>query len=213
MSRNHEESETDETFELLDRARHGDAGAFDRLLGRHREGLRRVVARRLDRSLRGRLDPSDVVQEAQMEALKRLSDYLGRRPMPFRDWLFRTAVQRLFKLRRHALAARRDVGREQSLPASGAATGFRPRPRLGHGTTPSQQLAERERSARLSRLLKELSDADRTILELRAIEGLPYEEVGRRLEIEPAAARKRYGRALLRLRSLLLADGLKESGQ
>ena len=211
MSRNHEESETDETFELLDRARHGDAGAFDRLFGRHREGLRRVVARRLDRSLRGRLDPSDVVQEAQMEALKRLSDYLGRRPMPFRDWLFRTAVQRLFKLRRHALAARRDVGREQSLPASGSTTGARPR--LGHGTTPSQQLAERERSARLARLLKKLSDADRTILELRVIEDLPYEEVGRRLEIEPAAARKRYGRALLRLRSLLLADGLKESCQ
>ncbi len=211
MSRNHEESETDETFELLDRARHGDAGAFDRLFGRHREGLRRVVARRLDRSLRGRLDPSDVVQEAQMEALKRLSDYLGRRPMPFRDWLFRTAVQRLFKLRRHALAARRDVGREQSLPASGSTPGARPR--LGHGTTPSQQLAERERSARLTRLLKKLSDADRTILELRVIEDLPYEEVGRRLEIEPAAARKRYGRALLRLRSLLLADGLKESGQ
>jgi RNA polymerase sigma-70 factor (ECF subfamily) len=211
MSRNHEESETDETFELLDRARHGDAGAFDRLFGRHREGLRRVVARRLDRSLRGRLDPSDVVQEAQMEALKRLSDYLGRKPMPFRVWLFRTAVQRLSKLRRHALAARRDVGREQSLPASGSTLGARPR--LGHGTTPSQQLAERERSARLTRLLKKLSDADRTILELRAIEGLPYEEVGRRLEIEPAAARKRYGRALLRLRSLLLADGLKESGQ
>jgi DNA-directed RNA polymerase specialized sigma24 family protein len=45
------------------------------------------------------------------------------------------------------------------------------------------------------------------------IEDLPYEEVGRRLEIEPATARKRYGRALLRLRSLLLADGLKESCQ
>jgi RNA polymerase sigma-70 factor, ECF subfamily len=211
MSRNYEERETDETIELLDRAHHGDAEAFDRLFGRHREGLRRVVARRLDRSLRGRLDPSDVVQEAQMEALKRLSDYLGRRPMPFRDWLFRTAVERLFKLRRHALAARRDVGREQGFPASEATTGARPR--LSHGTTPSQQLAERERSARLARLLKTLSDADRTILELRVIEDLPYEEVGRRLEIEPATARKRYGRALLRLRSLLLADGLKESCQ
>jgi RNA polymerase sigma-70 factor (ECF subfamily) len=211
MNCNHEERETDDTIELLDRAHHGDAGAFDRLFGRHREGLRRVVARRLDRSLRGRLDPSDVVQEAQMEALKRLSDYLGRRPMPFRDWLFRTAVERLFKLRRHAMAARRDVCREQSLPASEATTGAQPR--LSHGTTPSQQLAERERSARLARLLKKLSDADRTILELRVIEDLPYEEVSRRLEIEPATARKRYGRALLRLRSVLLADGLKESWQ
>jgi hypothetical protein len=38
MSRNHEESETDETFKLLDRTRHGDAWAFDRLLG----GIARV---------------------------------------------------------------------------------------------------------------------------------------------------------------------------
>jgi DNA-directed RNA polymerase specialized sigma24 family protein len=46
---------------------------------------------------------------------------------------------------------------------------------------------------------------------LRALEGLSYENVGARLEIEPATARKRYGRALLRLRVLLLADGLTES--
>ena len=49
------------------------------------------------------------------------------------------------------------------------------------------------------------------ILELRALAGLSYEETGARLDIEPAAARKRYGRALLRLRVLLLADGLTES--
>jgi RNA polymerase sigma-70 factor, ECF subfamily len=209
MGRKREEGETEETLDLLFRARQGDARAFECLFGRHREGLRRVVARRLDRSLRGRLDPSDVVQEAQLEALERLPDYLGRRPMPFRAWLFRTAVQRLFKMRMHALAARRDVGRERGLTASGSAGKARPIP--GNGPTPSQQLAHHERSSRLTRLLQKLGEADRTILELRVIEGLPYEEVGRRLEIEPAAARKRYGRALLRLRVLLLADGLKES--
>src|SRR4051794_14947389 len=69
--------------------------------------------RRLEPELRGRFDPSDVVQEAQIEALERLPDYVGRRPMPFRDWLFRTAFQRLSKLRQHAQAARRDVGRER----------------------------------------------------------------------------------------------------
>jgi DNA-directed RNA polymerase specialized sigma24 family protein len=97
------------------------------------------------------------------------------------------------------LAARRDISRVQGFPVSGAPTGARPR--LGHATTPSRQLAKRERSARVARLLKKRSDADRTILELRVIEDLPYGEVGRRLEIGPAKTCERYGRALLRLRS------------
>jgi DNA-directed RNA polymerase specialized sigma24 family protein len=46
---------------------------------------------------------------------------------------------------------------------------------------------------------------------MRAIDGLTYDEAGAALAIEPAAARKRYGRALLRLRTLLLAEGLTES--
>jgi len=55
------------------------------------------------------------------------------------------------------------------------------------------------------------SEPDRAILRMRAFEGLSYEAAGSRLQIEPATARKRHGRALLRLRALLLADGLTES--
>ena len=67
------------------------------------------------RRLAARIDPSDVVQEAQVEALERLDEFAGRRPMPFRVWLFRTAIQRVGKLRRHVSAARRDLGRERPL--------------------------------------------------------------------------------------------------
>jgi hypothetical protein len=40
-----------------------------------------------DPRLRPRVDPSDVVQEAQLDAFRRLADYLQRRPVPFRLWL------------------------------------------------------------------------------------------------------------------------------
>ena len=98
--------------------------------------------------------------------------------MPFRDWLFRTAFQRLSKLRQHAQAARRDVGREREPAYGDDAGGGESRPMAADGPTPSEHLAERERCSRLTCLLGRLSDPDRTILELRVFEGLSYEDVG-----------------------------------
>src|SRR2546425_7738206 len=70
-----------ETRRLLEQVRSGDERAFERLFARHRPYIRRVVALRLDPELRRRVDPSDVIQETQLEAFRRLDDYLKRRPM------------------------------------------------------------------------------------------------------------------------------------
>ena len=43
-----------------------------------------MVELRLDDKLRQRMDASDVVQDAQLEAYRRLEEYLERRPMSFR---------------------------------------------------------------------------------------------------------------------------------
>ena len=158
-----------------------------RSLSRHRAALRRVVARRLRPFLRRRIDPSDVVQEAQIDALNRLADYIERRPMPFRPWLIRTAIERLLKLQRHALTGRRDIGRDQPL-CGDAQERASPETMMG-GSTPSQECAAREQADRLSTYLEQLPAADRAILRMRAIEGLSYEEAGLQLAIDPAAAR------------------------
>ena len=60
-----------DTEDLLCQASHGDAGARADLLARHRARLRRMIAYRLDRRLAARVDPSDVVQEAQLEVARR----------------------------------------------------------------------------------------------------------------------------------------------
>jgi RNA polymerase sigma-70 factor, ECF subfamily len=125
MTDNATPEEADETQELLVRIQGGDAHAFDELFARHRAEVHRAVARRIEPSLRSRVDPSDVVQEAQLDPTLRLSDFIERRPMPFRLRILRTAVQRLLKLKRQATAARRDAGRDRPLdepfgPARGA---------------------------------------------------------------------------------------------
>jgi RNA polymerase sigma-70 factor (ECF subfamily) len=157
------------------------------------------------------MDPSDIVQEAQLDAVGRLAEYVARRPMPFRLWLLRTAFQRLLKMRRHAEAARRDVSRERPLADSAERLAKMSRAMPAPGPSPSEQAVADDVTSRLHAILQQLSDPDRAILGMRAFEGLSYEEAGDRLGVDPAAARKRYGRALLRLRTLLLANGLTES--
>ena len=65
-----------DTDHLLDQASQGDERARELLLARHRQRLRRMVACHLDRRLAARVDPSDVVQEALVDADRKLDDYL-----------------------------------------------------------------------------------------------------------------------------------------
>jgi RNA polymerase sigma-70 factor (ECF subfamily) len=198
-----------DTEDLLHQAQAGDRRAFEQLFSRHRQYLRQVVALRLDPHIRPRVDPSDVVQEAQLEAFRRFPDYLKRRPMSFRLWLRKTACERLLMLQRfHRQAARRSVDRETAVPNRSALQLVRQF--LARGSTPSEHLHEAETARRVCEVLAELSETDREILLMRNLEALSNQEAAEALGIEPAAASQRYGRALMRLRKLLLANGLLE---
>jgi hypothetical protein len=71
-----------DTEQLLACAAQGDQAALGQLLQRHRPRLRNMIARRLDRRLQARLDPSEVLQETLVEAAQRLTDYACLRPLP-----------------------------------------------------------------------------------------------------------------------------------
>ena len=196
-----------DTRRLLDEVRGGDRGALDRLLGEYRHYLRTVVELRLDPKLRARVDPSDVVQEAQLEAVRRVDGYLERPVLPFRLWLRQIAFDRLLMARRqHVEAGRRAIEREAALPDESSIE--LAQLALAAGPTPSQQLARHEQAAQVRQAVAELPEADREILLMRNFEGLSNLEVSQVLQIDAAAASKRYGRALLRLQKSLLALGL-----
>jgi RNA polymerase sigma-70 factor (ECF subfamily) len=199
-----------ETVRLLDLARGGDRRAFDELFARHRPYLRQVIELRLDPRLAARLDPSDVIQEAHLEAYRRLDDYLRRRPMAFRLWLRKTAQERLQMLhRQHLGAARRAVARERALPDRSSL--LLAERLIAGGPTPEQQFDLEEAARSVRQALDELSEDDREIVIMRNLEGLTNQEAAQVLQIEPATASQRYGRALLRLRKVLADHGLLES--
>ncbi len=201
--------DSEETLLLLDRIQAGDRKAFEELFTQHQATLQQLIEFRLDPRLRGRLDACDVVQETQLEAFRRLPDFLRKRPMPFRLWLRKTALERLRMLeRQHLEAHKRTAGREQALPDGSSVA----QPQLaGPDPTPSQQVAKNELAQHVRDALAQLEELDREILLMRAYEGLSHEETACILDIAPAAARKRYGRALLRLHKILTELGLTES--
>jgi RNA polymerase sigma-70 factor (ECF subfamily) len=201
-----------DTCDLLRRVRAGDRPALDALLTRHRPGLRSFIEARLDPRLAARVDASDVVQEAQMAVLRRMDDFLERQPMPFHLWLRKTAYERLLDLRRrHVTRARRSLEREVVLPDRSSL--LLARPLLAGGPSPSQQVEAREFAERVSAAVSGLAEADREVLLMRHAEGMPFGEIACVLGIEPAAARKRFGRALIRLQKALTDAGLLEEDQ
>jgi RNA polymerase sigma-70 factor (ECF subfamily) len=172
-----------ETRGLLELARAGDRAACERLFARHRSYLRRVIELRLDPRLRPRVDPSDVVQEAQLEAYRRLSAYVDRHPMTFRLWLRKTVQERLLMLRRfHLGAARRDAARELPWPDdSSVQVAWQLK---AGGASPSQVLAGQERARQVHEAVGQLPAADREVLILRNLEGLSNAEVAQLLRLD-----------------------------
>ncbi|MCI0456518.1 MAG: sigma-70 family RNA polymerase sigma factor [Gemmataceae bacterium] len=192
---------------LLQQAAAGDSEGWGALWTRYCERLRAMIALRLDRRLQGRIDPSDVLQEAYLEASAQLPQYLQQPTLPFFLWLRLITGQKMVALHRHHLGTQmRDASREISLhhgslpPTSSAALAAQ---LLGRECRPSEAALRVERSLRLQEALNSLDPLDREVLALRHFEELSNAETAQVLGLQEAAASKRYVRALKRLKDIL----------
>lgn len=180
------------------------------LFAHQRERLRRMVDLRMDPRLKGRVDASDVIQEAWLEVSARLEDYLRDPRMPFRLWVRFIAGQKLLGLYRHHVSTqKRDARRERALaPALGpeASSVAIAHHLVAAGTTPTGFAVKRDLQAQLVDALENMEPLDREVLVLRHFEQLGNHEVAAVLDIGQTTASNRYVRALDRLRSLLAPD-------
>jgi RNA polymerase sigma-70 factor (ECF subfamily) len=171
-----------------------------------------MVAIRLHSRLRGRVDPSDVIQEAYLAAWQDLGAYLRGPGMPFYLWLRGVAGNTLREVHRHHLGVqKRDARREVSLhvgAGSDAASAVLTAELLGHLSRPSEAAIRGEIRERLEAALGRMDAIDREILALRHFERLSPAESARVLGIKEKAAGMRYVRALRRLKEVLNDLGL-----
>ena len=195
---------------LLERAVDGDRQALASLFDQYRRRLRQMVRLRLDRRLQGRVDPSDVVQEAYLDVSQQFDSYVKKhKEMSFFLWLRLMTGQRMMRLhRQHLGAAMRDASREMCLR-----TGALPHATslslaehlLGRYTSVSRAAMRTEMQLKLQEAINGMEDLDREIIALRHFEELSNNEVAEILQLTKSAASNRYVRAMARLQQVLMS--------
>jgi RNA polymerase sigma-70 factor (ECF subfamily) len=172
------------------------------------EGFRaylRLLARlQLDPRLRGKLDPSDMVQQTMVRALQALNRFRGSDDAALAAWLRQILAHQLANAVRDLGRAKRDVGRERSLEAALDASSARLEAWLAADqSSPSQRAQRNEQLLRLAEALDALPESQREAVTLQQLHGWTLEEVGRQLNRSPAAVAGLIKRGLKQLRMLM----------
>jgi RNA polymerase sigma-70 factor (ECF subfamily) len=182
---------------------HHPPEAADRL-ERYRDYLRLLARLHLDPRLRGKCDPSDVVQQALLQAYQALGQFRGATDAELAAWLRQILARHLTHLARDLGRDKRDVARERSLEAaldqSSAQLGSW---QAAEQSSPSQQAERHEEARRLAEALARLPDAQREALVLQHWHCWSLDEIGRHLGRSPAAVAGLIKRGLKQLRTLL----------
>ena len=153
--------------------------------------------------LQGKIDPSDVVQDALIEAHRRLPEFANSRPMEFYPWLRGLAWDRLVDLhRQHLNAAKRTVDRELADASSHALVTYLADSRF----SPLRDVLRDELRERIQTALDQLSSVAREVLLLRFVEQLSVRESSHVLGITESALKSRQLRALKALGQQLDGD-------
>jgi RNA polymerase sigma-70 factor (ECF subfamily) len=194
----------------FDEARQGDPVAVSKLLACHFPLLRAQVAARMDRELRARLEPDDILQEVYLDVHRQMEHFRDCGEDALLNWLLTIADSKLIDARRALHRRKRDVDREV-------------RPHLAEGTrsylnlldqlyadsrTPSRIVRREEGVGALMACLSRLSNDHREVLQLRFLEGMSMSDVTQRLARSEAAVVALTKRALIELRRLM--DGMGE---
>jgi len=187
----------------LSALRNGDGQAIADALAHYAPWLRLLARHQVETQFQQKFDPSDVAQQAMIEALGSFESFEGETEAELAAWLRKILAHVLsHEVRRFRGTKKRDLAREQSLDQQLEQTAIRLRSGLAaKDPSPSARAVHREQEFELAEALERLSEDYREVIILRNLEGLPHEEVAKRIGRSPGATRMLWVRALAELRS------------
>ena len=190
--------------QMLVQARAGDCAARGRLLSHYTNYLNLLARLNLGRGLQAKLNHSDIVQDAFLEADKNFDGYRGTTEQELMAWLRQILAMQIAQEVRFHHRQRRDVALERRLAEdidrSSAGLGVQ---LIDTGTSPSLQAARREREVLLANALAKLTPEHREVIILRNLDELSFDEVAERMGRTTPAVKSLWVRALANLRRVL----------
>jgi RNA polymerase sigma-70 factor (ECF subfamily) len=197
------------TAQLLDQARAGDGTILGELLEGYRAYLLVLARMQIGRRLQGKVDASDLVQEAFLGAYRDFPQFRGKTEREFLGWLRQILASLLANLVRHYQGTqRRDVRLERQLALELDQSSLTLGANLqAPESSPSHQASRREQAVLLAEALGRLPQEWRELLILRHLESLSFPEVARRLGRTVDSVKKQWPRALAALRRQLQGEG------
>lgn len=189
----------------LEQLQTGGATALGELFSLYYDRLDRMVDFRLDGRLRGRVDSSDVLQEAYLIISRRLPDYIARPEVSLYVWMRQLTLQTLIDVQRRHFGQKRDPNQEVALsPGPRDQTSMSIAGAIcAQWSSPSRAAIREEEVQQLHQALASMDEIDREVLALRHFEQLTNSEVAETLDLTATAASNRYVRAMTRLTEMM----------
>lgn len=187
---------------LVDLAQSGDEEALATLFDRCAASTKRGIRQRLSPAIRRKVSDSDVFQEVLVTAARRLDTFEYRGEGSFQRWIGGIAeYTRRDAIRRHTLAAKRDVRAEVSRDA-------RPETRhaVGRAASPSRMAMAQEMRQHIAEVLAEMPEDYRTAIQLLERRRVSLVEAGELMGRSANAVKKLHARALSELAHRLGLD-------
>jgi RNA polymerase sigma-70 factor (ECF subfamily) len=194
--------------QLLTEAKGGSVESLGRLLETYQNYLKLRARTQLDEKIRGRVSPSDVVQETMLEAHCGFAKFRGNSDGEFFVWLRKILVNNLAQaVERHVLAAKRDVRREVArvrINASLDRSAMRLEAMLAdHRPSAESDISLQEELVRMANAMTELSADYRDVIVMRHLEGVPFATIAERMGRTSGATRMIWLRAIEQMRQIL----------
>ena len=173
------------SLDLLRLAREGDSAAKGQLLDQFRPYLNVISQRMLNERLKGRLDPTDIVQVTFLEASRDFHSFRGENIDSLLAWLrniLRNNVQtahqeHLLTQKRSARLERKFTVKSESGESSIGMENFIP----SDTSSPSQRLMKDEAAAQLASMLENIPESQRNAIRLRYLEGFSVRDISQQM--------------------------------
>lgn len=167
-----------------------------------RSYLRLLAATGLNRQLRAKLDPSDIVQQTLLQAHRAQATFRGSSRGELRAWLKQILTRNLINAARDFATIKRDISREISLQANLHDSWLKVDQALAEsGTSPGTQAQNNEEQQRICEAVEMLPEPQRLAVELHHFLGWPISQVAEELDKTPVAVAGLLKRGLRTLRS------------